>query len=204
MAYQHDIFISYRRNKEVLQWITDHFVPLLKANVQFELGFEPDVFVDDQLEAGGAWPLTLAKAIGGSRIIIPLWTKTYLDSQWCTLEVVQMLQRDKLTGFRTEAKPYSLILPVVIHDGETMPAEFSLVQRIEIKNFFTLRMHKDSEAAEKLSQALYARAQDIANAIKRAPDWKADWAVDASNQFFQQYYRSQESVQSDLPKYASV
>jgi hypothetical protein len=123
MPYKYDIFISYRRDKEVLSWINSHFVPLLKTNVQFELGREPNVFVDDQLESGGVWPLTLAEKIGCSKILIPLWTKTYLFSNWCTLEVSHMLERDNLKGFRSQAIPYSLVLPVIIHDGETLPPE---------------------------------------------------------------------------------
>lgn len=204
MAYKHDIFISYRRDKEVLGWINSHFVPLLKTNVQFELGYEPDVFVDDQLEAAGVWPLLLADSISTSKILITLWTKTYLVSEWCTLELSHMLERDKLTGFRTQANPYSLIVPVVIHDGETIPAELSIVQRIEIKNFFTVRMHKDSESAEKLSQTLYSKAADIASAIKRAPEWEDTWGIDASNAFFQKYYRLIEPVQRELTTFTTI
>lgn len=196
MSYQYDIFISYRRNKEVHNWINDHFLPLLKANVEFELGWEPDVFVDDQLEAGGIWPLHLANSISSSRILIALWTKTYLASEWCALEMSHMLERDK--GFRSQDQPYSLIIPVVIHDGETIPTELSIVQKIEIKNFFTIRMHKDSESSEKLSQALYAKAGDIAAAIKRAPNWEDAWRGEATNSFFKKYYNLQEPVQKEL------
>ena len=198
MAYQHDIFISYRRDPEVCEWINTHFKPLLKTNVKFELGKEPDVFVDDQLEAAGVWPLTLGNSIGSSRVLIILWTKTYLFSEWCSLEMSHMLEREKKKGFRTPAKPYSLVIPVIIHDGETMPAELSAVQRIDIHNFFTVRMHKESDSSEKLSKALLAKAADIADAINRAPAWEENWNIEAANEFYQKYYSNQTPVQQQL------
>lgn len=38
MAYKNDIFISYRRNPETLEWINNHLVPLLSLRLGFELG----------------------------------------------------------------------------------------------------------------------------------------------------------------------
>lgn len=201
MGYRHDIFISYRRDTEVLGWINDHFLPLLKTNVTFELGREPDVFVDQQLEVGGIWPFGLADSISRSRILISLWTKTYLFSEWCTLEMSHMLERDKKTGFRTPDNPYSLIIPVIIHDGETPPPEISLVQKIEITSFFTVRMHKYSESAEKLSQALYLKAGAIASAIRRAPEWEDNWKIDATNSFFKKYHDLNSPMQHEITKY---
>ncbi|MEO6166121.1 MAG: TIR domain-containing protein [Chitinophagales bacterium] len=198
MAYQYDIFISYRRNSELLSWINAHFIPLLKANVQFELGREPSVFVDQDINAAGVWPLILGESISKSRILISLWSKTYLVSEWCTIELSHMLERDQLKGFRTLENPYSLIVPVIIHDGETMPVELSIVQRIEIKNFFTVRMHKDSESSEKLSQVLYSKAKDIAAAIERAPAWENDWKIKAQNSFYKKFYSLNEPVQREL------
>ena len=51
MAYQHDIFISYRRNPETCVWITEHFVPLLEMRVEFELGRKPKIYVDIRSKA---------------------------------------------------------------------------------------------------------------------------------------------------------
>lgn len=47
MSYQHDIFISYRRNPETYVWITEHFVPLLTLRVELELGRKPLIYIDD-------------------------------------------------------------------------------------------------------------------------------------------------------------
>lgn len=197
MAYTHDIFISYGRDEEVRQWLIDHFVPLLKTNLRFELGREPNVFFDEQIKAGQIWPLRLAEAISKSRILIPLWTRTFLSSEWCALELSHMLARSRFKG----ESPYSLIVPVTIHDGETIPSDLSIIQKIEINKIFTVRMHRDSSSSEKLSQVLYSKASDIASVINKVPDWRNDWKIEAENVFFQLYYKQQNSSQRDLPTY---
>src|SRR5262245_14328076 len=99
MGYQYDVFISYRRDLLTRKWIDVHFVPLLQHHIALELGQAPFIFIDDQLETGTTWPISLAKAIGSSRTIIPLWTKTYLNSAWCTREIAQMLDRESKAGY---------------------------------------------------------------------------------------------------------
>jgi hypothetical protein len=59
MSYGHDIFISYRRDPETLTWIDEHFVPLLRLRVGMELGREPTIFIDAQIESGTSWPTSL-------------------------------------------------------------------------------------------------------------------------------------------------
>src|SRR5258705_3820007 len=98
MAYQYDIFISYRRNEESRRWIEAHFEPLLKLRVDLNLGREPVVFIDDRIESGTSWPLQLASALATSRILVPLWTKTYFQSKWCTEELSHMLAREQATA----------------------------------------------------------------------------------------------------------
>ena len=91
MDYTHDIFISYRRHNETRDWISEHFVPLLELRVEQELVRKPKIFVDTQLESGGSWPVDLANALGGSRILIALWSGNYLASAWCAHEFAHMI-----------------------------------------------------------------------------------------------------------------
>src|SRR5206468_1272389 len=113
----HDVFISYRRDDLTRAWIEKHFIPLLSTHVFLELGRHPDFYIDVQLESGTTWPLSLGTALGTSRIIIPLWSKTYLNSIWCSSEISHMLEREIKTGSRTVQKPGGLVFPTVIHDG---------------------------------------------------------------------------------------
>src|SRR6478609_2128376 len=94
MSYQHDIFISYRRNSETYVWIMEHFVPLLQLRVELELGRKPDIFVDNQIDSGTSWPASLGVALGGSRVLIALWSANYLASVWCAAELSHMLGRE--------------------------------------------------------------------------------------------------------------
>lgn len=47
VAYEDDIFLSYRRDPEARQWLVEHFQPLLNHYVEPELGREVTVFRDD-------------------------------------------------------------------------------------------------------------------------------------------------------------
>src|ERR1700733_9151758 len=101
MDYTHDIFISYRRDDQTRAWINKHFVPTLEHHVFMELGTKPTFFIDEQIEAGSTWPIALGSALGASKIILLLWSKTYLQSKWCATEISHMLEREARNGYRT-------------------------------------------------------------------------------------------------------
>ena len=200
MGYQNDIFISYKRNAETLQWIKKHFYPLLEVRVELELGRRPNIYLDDQIESGTSWPLELARAISDSKILIPLWTKTYFNSKWCTQELSHMLGRERLTGCRTLSRPYGLIVPAVIHDGDAFPPELSAIQRFEIQDYFNPRMVRDGELAEKLATILYREARAIATTIENVPPWDEGWRNLATDEFFNAFYQDKPATQT-LPTY---
>ena len=102
MAYQYDIFLSYRRDPEAREWLVAHFQPLLKHYVEQELGRKVEVFRDDQdIEAGSTWPARLGGALGKSRTLVALWSKLYFHSDWCSRELSVMLARERAEKFRT-------------------------------------------------------------------------------------------------------
>lgn len=201
MAYQHDVFISYRRDDLTRAWIEKHFIPLLSAHVFLELGRHPNFYIDVQLESGTTWPVSLGMALGTSRTIIPLWSKTYLNSVWCSCEISHMLEREIKTGSRTVQNPEGLVFPTIIHDGETMPINLSSIQKVEIQDCFNLKMSPDSPKAELLAEKLQPLAKAIAGAIEHAPDWQADWKIDAANAFYHQFFNSTQAQQTQTPKF---
>lgn len=202
MAYQYDIFISYRRDELTRKWIETHFVPLLRHHINLELGRNPEIYIDTQLESGTTWPISLGSALGASRLIIPLWTKTFLNSKWCSCEIGHMLEREKKNGFRTIDKPNGLVFPTIIHDGETMPISLATIQKIEIQECYNVRMSVDSPKAEILDDRLRPLGKAIAEAINNAPAWQQDWSIDAVNSFVQQFHIEEESTQSQTPKFS--
>ena len=200
MAYQHDIFISYRRNPETRLWLEQHFVPLLELRVELELGRKPAIYVDSQLESGAAWPAQLGDALGRSRILVAMWTRTYLSSVWCTAEFTHMVDRATQAGLHTLAKPHGLVVPALIHDGETFPKSLTHIQGFEIQKCFNVRMARTSALAEELEAALAAQAVAIARCIDSAPPWRKAWPNKAANTLFKALHRPA-ATQAVVPRF---
>src|ERR1700741_3252154 len=144
MPYKYDIFISYRRHPETLGWIKDHFVPLLELRVGLALGYDPSIFVHEvkqQIPAGATWPPALGEELGSSRILIPLWTKTFFNSKWCSKELSHMLGREKETRAREKKNnQYGLVVPAIIHDGDDFPATLNYIECMDLKSCYNTRM----------------------------------------------------------------
>jgi hypothetical protein len=203
MSYKYDIFISYRRDEETRNWLNKHFIPLLKHRLKLELGNEPTIYTDQQLEVGTTWPVALGNEISSSKILIALWTKTYLNSEWCTCEISHMLERETILGYRDAQNLNGLVIPIVVHDGETLPRALAIGQTLEIQDCFNPRMSVDSAKAEKLADSLSAAAVGIANLIKNAPAWQQQWNIVAKNNFYQLYYKNSDPNQINPPKFTS-
>jgi hypothetical protein len=201
-AYQFDIFLSYRRNSETLAWISRHFLPLLRLRVGLELGRDPVISVDDQIETGVTWPLDLANRLASSRVLVALLTKTYFHSQWCMQEMSLMLAREKETGRRTLQNPRGLVIPAVIHDGADFPDPVQRIQNFDIRDCFNVRMSDNSPLAEQLDDALKQEAPAIAAAISDAPRWQPDWPIGAATAIYDAFYKSKPPEQTTLPALA--
>lgn len=202
MAYKYDIFISYRREKETRKWIEDHFKPILMSHLHHELGYYPEIFIDDQeLEIGSTWPIDLGNALGASKTLVPLWTRTFLNSIWCTNEIGHMIEREVAYGYRTKTRPNGLIFPTIIHDGETLPVQLSTIQNIGIQECFNVRMAKDSPKGERLAELLIPLAEAISFGINNAPQFEEKWKIKAINDFFSNNYKGPIQGQMNSPKH---
>ena len=204
MPYKNDIFISYWRDPETLRWIDAHFLPLLRHHVGYELCRRPDIYVHEiqgQIPAGVAWPMELGEELGSSRTLIALWSKPYLSSAWCTEELSIMLAREQESGARTLGNKYGLVVPVIAHDGETIPSELGLTQRMDIKAYCNPRMRSDSEKAEALSDYIGRHAEGLAMAIEAAPSWREEWPRAAAQRLYRRYFSSQQPSQRRAPRF---
>jgi TIR domain len=203
MDYEYDIFISYRRDDETRRWLNDHFVPLLEHRMQLILPYKPRVYTDQRLETGTTWPLELGEGIGKSKILIALWTKTYLNSEWCAIEMSHMLEREAVHGLKQPQNKNGLVVPVIVHDGETLPAPLNIAQRLELIDCFNSRMSWDSWRAEKLSELLGNASKGIAMLIDNVPAYVEQWNIEAKNRFYQLYYQRLPPHQDNLPKFSN-
>lgn len=201
MSYLYDVFISYRRAGGARRWVENHFVPTLTDCLADEMEAPPLVFFDDQIESGTTWPLDLGNKLARSRTLISLWSKNYLRSHWCSLELAHMLAREEATGFRTAVKPGGLIAICVIHDGESLPPNLGKIQTFEVKDQFITRMRKDSEAAENLEAALRLQAPTLAQIIDAAPSFEESWATEAATRFYEEYRDRTAPSQDENPRF---
>lgn len=203
MAYRYDIFVSYRRDPEALLWLSQHFVPILKSRVSQELPHTITTFVHEvtaQIPAGTAWPVELGETIGQSRILVALWSGNYLASEWCCQELALMLDREAKVKARTVANKFGLVIPVIVHDGESIPGKLANAQHLEIKECFNSRMPVQGAKAEILADRIGIHAAGIAAAIKAAPPWRKEWPKKASQQLIRAFERQQPS-QRKLPRF---
>jgi hypothetical protein len=201
MTYKYDVFISYRRHPETYLWISEHFEPLLKLRVGLELGREPSVYVDDQIESGTSWPVALGLALGHSRTLIPLWSGNFLSSVWCTEELSHMLVREKEEELRTAARPHGVVIPAFIHDGNKFPSGLGHIEYFEIQKCFNVRMARNSLRAEELEAALAVQAPAIAACIDNAPAWRESWPSTAAETFFERFHQQLQAVQTTVPRF---
>jgi len=202
MSYKYDIFISYRRDDETRSWLNNHFIPLLKHRLKLELGYDPSIYTDQKLEIGTTWPVDLGDQIASSRILIALWSKTYLHSEWCACEMTHMLEREINLGLRQAQNADGLVIPIIVHDGETLPPPLAIGQKLEIQEYFNPRMSKESEKAEKLADSLSLAAPGIARLITKSPAWQSQWNIDARNKFYLLYYKKEDPFQTESPKFS--
>jgi hypothetical protein len=169
--------------------------------VGLELGREPAVFVDDQIESGTSWPAALGRALGYSRTLIALWSGNFLSSVWCVAELSHMLVREKEEQLRTVGKPHGVIIPAFIHDGNKFPSDLQHIQHFELQKCFNVRMARNSPRAEELEAALAAQAAGIAACIDNAPDWRDSWPRAAADSLFQRFHQRTEAAQITIPRF---
>src|SRR5215472_2736632 len=117
MAYEWDVFLSYRRSNDWPMFVEKHFFPKFKHWLDTAAGRPSDIFFDvHDIETGEQWPTKLANALAHSRTMVSLWTKEYFNSKWCESELKLMLARRNST-----CGPYGrppIVLAVIMHDSE--------------------------------------------------------------------------------------
>jgi hypothetical protein len=83
--YTWDAFVSFRRWQEWPRWVERHFDPLFRHYLGEELGRAPRVFIDSQERQPGDWPTELGRELARSRVLVPLLSRMYFASPWCSI-----------------------------------------------------------------------------------------------------------------------
>jgi hypothetical protein len=197
MPYEYDAFLSYRRHGEWPQWVRNVFRPLF-AHWLGEEHPGVRIFIDYEIETGAAWPHRLGKALGESRVLVPLFSRQYFSSEWCQLELSQMSAREERCNFRTAGNAGGLIIPAHIHDGDGFPARAQAIQAARLQEYTNVRLAKGSPTEERLSEEIRNWVPDIAAAIRSAPPHDNEWTHLAVEAFVAQF-RSADSKQTTPP-----
>jgi TIR domain len=179
MAYEYEVFVSYRRAAPVGDWVHDHFKPLLVEWLEVATPLQTRVYVDDQLETGVTWPLELRRTLQRSCFLVPVWSPKYFSSPWCLAELHTMLARERRLEMRSAANPNGLIFPVRFNDGEHFPEDILAIQDLDLRGLnIPGQAFKRTESYVALVQKVQAFTEMLAAKLASVPDWEENWPVE--------------------------
>jgi hypothetical protein len=177
-GYEWDIFISYRHRAPMLDWLRNHFYPLLITWLPTFLTVEhdPRIFVDLNIETGNAWPPALSRALQRSRFMVAIWTPDYFKSPWCVAEWTSFREREAALGLQTEDDTSGLMYPLRYADGDSFPLEAQHVQQMDIREWNTPHLvFKDNPRYVEFDRKVQQIAERLGQRILQAPPWRPDW-----------------------------
>ena len=196
--YEYDLFISYRRSdKRWTRWARENVADALGTLLRPALG-DVKIFVDEQIETGMSWPDRLARALARSRLLVPLLSRDYFNSDWCRLELALMRDRENRCQLRCFSNPAVLILPFVYDDGDCFPVEVREMQPKEIHEFAQPFMRPDSPNFEVFAEVLRLECPRLVSALNSVPPFNPEWERIAYDQF-RERFRIQRATQTTLP-----
>jgi hypothetical protein len=196
MSYEFDVFLSYRRLNQWPKFVEKTFLPMLDHWLTTELGEPARIFFDvKDVEVGHAWPQRLADGLSSSKLMVCLLSREYFSSKWCAEELGHMLARREATI--KDGKPLPLIIAVVIHDGDTFPAEIADIQRYPIQDYANPWLRAGGRHSEKLSNEIKRLCESIRKACQVAPPHDPEWGKLATVKFIRLF--TERSRQANLP-----
>ncbi len=184
MDYDYDVFLSYRRWREWPRWVKDVFIDIFEHWLGEELDWEPRVFVDYRdIEEGSWWDMELGFNLSRSRVLVPLFSRTYFRSDWCIAELALMRRREDENGYRTTRDRRILIVPAILHDGKQFPADAQRLQALELSPVAGVRIARGSPKYEALDDLVREWVPTVARAIEDAPVFDPRWEDLSVGQF---------------------
>lgn len=196
--YQHHLFISYRRSDKLwVRWANENFAEPLQTFLRASVD-DLKVFIDQNIETGSSWPDRLAQGLARSRLLIPLLSRAYFQSEWCRLELALMFQREQQCQFRCPGNDSVLIIPFVYDDGECFPVEVRRMQPREIHDYANPYVRADTPSFESFSELLRQECPRILEALNKVPPFNPDWEQ-ISHSEFEKLFRVKASAQTTLP-----
>jgi hypothetical protein len=184
LAYEYEVFVSYRRRDPVLSWLNNHFFPKLSHWLpQFwpaEMA-SPRLAKNDQMEVGSRWPERLVEMHSGSRCMVAIVSPEYFRSAWCVSEWRAMQARESFFGLATKSRTRGLIYPVLFcGDASVLPRDAAARQWFDFTKLnFPDEVFRYHPTYVDFDQAVQDVARELVGMIKSAPDREAWPEIDA-------------------------
>ncbi|XP_024962947.1 TMV resistance protein N-like [Cynara cardunculus var. scolymus] len=129
----HDIFLSFRGEDTRYNFVDHLYAALVQSGIR--------VFKDDEmLHRGKLITPELTKAIEESRCVVVVFSKNYVDSSWCLVELAKIMECHNRMG--------RLVLPVFYHVD---PSDLR-GQRKNFQTAFRRHEHKFREEMDKVNE----------------------------------------------------
>jgi hypothetical protein len=179
-VYEYDVFISYQRaGGNVPAWVRTHFYPRLLELLDDNLDREVKIFFDENVRGGVRWPPELLNALRRTRILVAVCSPKYFQSEWCLAEWHSMARREELVGMASLGRSQGLIYPVIFCDSQNFPTYAHERRMQDLKKWnHPYPQFQDSLAYLDFHTELTRIAEELAELVNLAPEWRPDWPVD--------------------------
>ncbi len=182
MAYEFDLFVSYRHSTAAKAWVRETFVPELRNWLNESLPDPVSIFLDtESIRAGMNWHAALRGKLLASKCLVAVLNGPYFSSDYCTAEWHTFVEREKLLGLGTLENPRGLITPIRFFDGQHYAPMLGTKQALDMTSWAsTARAFKDSPAYQQFEATVKALAEELAASdgpILSPPPHQHDWPV---------------------------
>jgi hypothetical protein len=190
MDYKNDIFISYARHKRWSKWVDSYLKDYLSTHLFNDLGKTPVIYSDQMVEPGSDWPIILGEELGRSKVLMPVFSGAYFESEWCLHELDLMNQR------REECSKARIILPIVIHDGLRIPDEIKRISTMtreddcDFSDYCLANLGYNTQKFVEFETKIRVLAGHFYSAIQAAPAFSSHWIDQCTTRFEQVYSAS--------------
>jgi hypothetical protein len=179
MAYEHDIFVSYRRSPTVGLWVQNHLVPRLEARLADIAPVPVRVFCDFKMVEGLNWPAELKRRVLGSSLLLTVWSADYFRSAWCMAEWRSFRDRERLLGLFSGELTQGLVYPVRYADGEYFHADalLTLCRKDFSRHNYPDDVFRLSAKYLEFDDLVRDMAADLVARLQAIPPWRNDFPI---------------------------
>ena len=183
MAYEYDVFISYKRGGTKDLWLSTIFRPYFEEYLQDRLeGRRPRIFVDKTgLTTGADWSDEIIYALAHSKCLVAIISPSYfMSSEWCIKEFLTIKYRQQRLDLKAGSVPPSLMWLIAIQEFENVPP---IIHTVQFANYIKYNVVGDAffRSNEFLDFQRECRndVKTVANIIRNAPPWQEEWDTQA-------------------------